>query len=86
MEARLDLVRVHGFLAPVNRQAAARVVQRPRSVPELLLLDHPRLGYRLAQFAPREVRRLIVDDSEPRYELMGDTIFIANIWHTREDR
>lgn len=85
-EARSDLVRLHGFLAAVNRQAATRAVQRLRAAPERLLQDHPRLGSRLDQFSPREVRRLFVDDYELRYEIHGDTIMVANIWHTRENR
>ena len=85
-EARSDLVRLHAFLAAVNPQAAARAVQRLRGVPERLLMDHPRLGSRLDQFAPREVRRLFVDDYELRYEIQKDTIFVTNLWHTREDR
>jgi plasmid stabilization system protein ParE len=85
-EARADLVRLHGFLAPVNREAAARIVQRLRSAPSRLLQDHPRLGARLSHLAPREVRRLFVDDHELRYEIQGRTIFVINLWHTREDR
>jgi hypothetical protein len=51
-----------------------------------LLLHNPRLGSRLAQFDPREVRRVFVGDYELRHELLGDTILIANLWHTRESR
>jgi hypothetical protein len=51
-----------------------------------LLQYHPRLGVRLPEFSPREVRRLFVDDYELRYEIRGNTIFIINLWHTREDR
>ena len=86
VEARSDLVRLYDFLAPVNRQAAARSVQRLQSAPTRLLRDHPRLGRRLGEFAPREVRRVFVDHYEPRYEIQGETIFITNLWHTREGR
>jgi plasmid stabilization system protein ParE len=85
-EARSDLVRLHGFLAPVNRLAAARAVRRLQTAPSRLLRDNPRLGVRLVQFAPREVRRLFVDAYEMRYEISDGTILITNLWHTREDR
>jgi plasmid stabilization system protein ParE len=84
--ARSDLVRIYEFLAPVNRQAAARVVRTLRAAPARLLQDNPRLGPRLREFAPREVRRLFVDDYELRYEIQGDAIIVVRLWHTREDR
>jgi plasmid stabilization system protein ParE len=84
--ARSDLARLHEFLAPVNPAAAARMVRRLRAAPAQALADHPRLGVRLDQFTPREVRRLFVDDYEFRYEIQGDTLFVTNLWHTREDR
>jgi plasmid stabilization system protein ParE len=84
-EARSDLVRLHEFLAAANRQAAAKAVQSLRAAPARLR-DHPRLGPRLLEFAPREVRRLIVGDYELRYEIVGDTTIVLNPWHTREDR
>ena len=34
----------------------------------------------------REVRRLIVDDCDLRYEVDGDTIRVLGIWHQRENR
>lgn len=86
LEARSDLVRLHAFLAPVNRQAAARVIQSLQMVPARLLLNNPRLGPRLDDFPRREVRRLFVDDYELRYEIQGDTILVVRLWHTREDR
>jgi plasmid stabilization system protein ParE len=61
-EARSDLVRLFEFLAPVNRQAAARAVKSLRAAPASLLQDHPRLGSRLDDFAEREVRRLFAGD------------------------
>jgi plasmid stabilization system protein ParE len=85
-EARSDLVRLYEFLAPMNRQAAARAVQSLRAAPARLLRDNPRLGPRLEGFAPREVRRLFVGDYELRYEIQGDAIIIVRLWHTREDR
>jgi hypothetical protein len=40
----------------------------------------------LEEFSPREVRRLIVDDYELRYEVTDDTLTVLALWHTREDR
>ena len=47
---------------------------------------HPRIGQRLRQFAPREVRRVLIGDYEIRYELAGRDVFVLRILHTREDR
>jgi plasmid stabilization system protein ParE len=84
--AALDLARLHEYLAPVNCQAAARAVRTLRAALVRLLRRNPRLGPRLDEFAPREVRRLFVDDYEIRYEIVRDTIIIVRLWHTREDR
>ena len=83
--ARSDLVRLYEFMAPVSRPAAARTVQALQAA-SARLLDHPRLGPRLDEFAPREVRRLFVGDYELRYEITGSTIIVVRLWHTREDR
>jgi len=47
---------------------------------------HPRLGVQMPEFAPREVRKLLVGDYEIRYELTDTDVFILRIFHTREDR
>ncbi len=80
-----DLARLHDFLAPVNRQAAARTVQSLTCPPERLLA-HPRLGETLEEFAPQEVRRIIVGHYELRYAIDQDAIIILRLWHTRESR
>jgi plasmid stabilization system protein ParE len=49
------------------------------------LLTYPQLGERFAEFAPRDVRRLIVGDYELRCEVSGTTISILRLWHCRED-
>ena len=83
--ANADLVRLHEFLQPVNPAAAARVVQQliagAGRIPR-----HPRLGARLREFDPREVRRVVVGDYEIRYELSGTDMFVLRIFHVREDR
>ena len=84
-EALSDLVRLHEFLAPVNPEAASRVVQSLSAAPERLL-EHPRLGRKLAELLPRDVRRLISGNYEVRYEIVADTIYVLRIWHTRESR
>ena len=80
-----DVVRLHAFLEPVNPRAAAPVVQQLTKVPKVLLRD-AQVGSPLHEFAPREVRRLIVKTYEIRYELVGDIVYILRFWHTREDR
>lgn len=80
-----DLDRLFDFLAPVNRRAAARTVQSLVVAPARLF-EHPRLGERLEEFEPREVRRILVDKYEMRYELRGSLVYVLRVWHTREDR
>lgn len=84
-KAHADLVRLHQFLAPVNPRAAAAVVQALAAAPARLL-DHPRLGERLDEFSPRDVRRILVGHYELRYEIQASTIYVLRLWHTREDR
>ena len=80
-----DLVRLYDFLEPANPVAAARIVRHlvagAKRIPA-----HPRLGVRLPEFAPREVRKVFVGDYEIRYELVDADVFILRIFHTREDR
>ncbi|WP_457661120.1 type II toxin-antitoxin system RelE/ParE family toxin [Sinorhizobium medicae] len=78
-KAVADLGRLYDFLASVNRQAAARTVQSLTSAPARLL-EQPRIGERLEEFDPREVRRILVG----HYEM--STIYVLRPWHTRESR
>jgi plasmid stabilization system protein ParE len=80
-----DLARLYDFLAPVNRPAAAHTVQSLTAAPARLL-EHPRIGEKLDEFAPREVRRILVGRYEMRYEIQESTIYVLRVWHTREDR
>ena len=80
-----DIDRLYAFLAPVNRQVAARTVQALTAAP-LRLLEQPRLGERLEEFDPREVRRILVGRYELRYEIQQSVIYVLRLWHTREDR
>jgi plasmid stabilization system protein ParE len=83
--AILDIARLHDFLAPLNADAAAKTVQMLTVAPTSLL-SNPFIGRRLDEFAPKEVRRIIVGQYEMRYEIDGATIYILRLWHTREDR
>jgi plasmid stabilization system protein ParE len=79
------MVRLHAFLHPLNPRAAAQAVQQLVAAAEQLL-TYPQLGGRLDEFAPRDVRRLIVGDYELRYELTDTTVIVLRLWHGREDR
>ena len=80
-----DITRLYDFLAPLNQAAAARTVQSLTAAPNMLL-SSPFMGKPLEEFAPRQVRRLIVGQYELRYEIVEDVIYILRLWHTREDR
>ncbi len=84
-QARADLERLYAFLAPVNLSAAAQAVQALTHAPTFLL-SNSRMGEQLSQFEPREVRRILVERYELRYEIQGETIYVLRLWHTREDR
>lgn len=81
-KAMSDLARLHEFLAPVNKHAAARTVRSLAKAPERLL-EHPRIGEKLEEFGLREVRRILVGQYEMRYEIQDSTIFVLRLWHTR---
>jgi plasmid stabilization system protein ParE len=83
--ALADIKRLYDFLAPLNQAAAARTVQSLTAAPNTLL-SSPFMGKPLEEFAPRQVRRLIVGQYELRYEIVDDAIYILRLWHTREDR
>ena len=84
-KALSDLARLHEFLASVNPLAAGRAVRALVKAPTGLLAN-ARIGEQLFQFEPREVRRIVVDRYELRYEVAGEFIFVLRLWHTREDR
>lgn len=80
-----DLARLYEFLAAVNPPTAARTVQQLTAAPTMLQ-GNPRLGERLEEFEPRDVRRILIGHYELRYEIAGSTIYLLRLWHTREDR
>jgi plasmid stabilization system protein ParE len=84
-KALSDLARLHEFLALVNKQAAARTVQKLTAAAAKLAAN-PRIGEKLEEFEPRDVHRMIVGHYEIRYEIRDATIYVLRLWHTREDR
>lgn len=76
-----DLERLREFIANVNAEAAAQVLQSLVLAP-VNLLTYSRMGPALAKYVPREVRRLIVG----HYELRVNALYILRVWHTRENR
>jgi len=84
-KALADLARLYEFLAPVNQSTAARTVQSLTAAPARIL-EHPRIGEKLEEFEPREVRRVLVGRYEMRYEIKESTLYVLRLWHTREDR
>ena len=84
-KALSDLARLHEFLVTINPRAAARTVQSLTAAPARLL-ENPRIGEKLDEFAPREVRRILVGRYDMRYEIQESTVYVLRLWHTREDR
>lgn len=84
-KALSDLARLYEFLAPVNKVAAIRTVQSLTTAPSNLRVN-PRVGERLEEFEPREVRRILVGHYEIRYEIQESIIYVLRLWHTREER
>lgn len=84
-QALSNLSRLHEFLEIRNRDTAARTVQALVDAP-VRLTQSPRIGERLAQFEPHEVRWVLVGDYEVRYEIRESRIYVLRLWHTREDR
>lgn len=84
-KALSDLTRLYAFLAPVNREAAARTVQSLTTAPASLITN-PRIGEKLEEFEPRGVRRILVGHYEKRYEIQASTVYVLRLWHPRADR
>lgn len=84
-KALSDLARLYEFLAPASQEAAARTVQSLVAAPATLMTN-PRIGEKLEEFEPREVRRLLVGHYEMRYEIQESTVYVLRLWHTREHR
>ena len=84
-KALSDITRLYEILASVNQPAVARTGQQLTNAP-LTLLTNPRIGERLEEFEPRDVRRIRIGHYEMRYEIVDSTLYLLRLWHTREDR
>lgn len=84
-KALSDITWRYEFLAWVNQPAAARTVQQLATAPTTMLTN-PRIGERLEEFEPRDVRRIQIGRYEMRYEIVDSTIYLLRLWHTRDDR
>lgn len=80
-----DLGRFEKFLTQVNRNAAKRAISAIRTNARRTL-EHPQIGERVETLASREVRKLLIDQYELRYEVLPDVIRVLRVWHMREDR
>lgn len=85
IKALSDITRLYDFLASANQPADARTVQQLTAAP-ITLLTNPRIGERLEEFLPRDVRRIQIGHYEMRYEIVSSTIYLLRLWHTRENR
>lgn len=84
-KALSDLLRLHEFLAAVNKPAAERVVKALTAAVSGLVAN-PRIGEKVQEFEPDEVRRILVGQYEVRYQITGEVIHVVRLWHTREQR
>lgn len=84
-QALEDIERLNEFLKWDNPAVARRVVQALREAPQRLR-SMPRLGQRVETVLALELRRLVIGAYEIRYALRQETIYILQVWHTREQR
>jgi plasmid stabilization system protein ParE len=80
-----DIERLYDFLAKSNKSAAAQTIQSLVAAP-VRLIENPRIGESLNEFAPLEVRRILAGRYEIRYQIENHTIYVLRLWHTRENR
>ncbi|MGM3192077.1 type II toxin-antitoxin system RelE/ParE family toxin [Dickeya dadantii subsp. dieffenbachiae] len=84
-KAQDDLERIYRFASQYSRQHADDVLDR-LFIGTTELVDHPRIGVSQTRYEPREVRKILFDDYEVHYEIQHNTIYIIDLWHTREER
>lgn len=84
-KAQDDLERIYRFACQYSRQHADNVLER-LIIGTSGLAEHPRIGVSQTRYEPREVRKILFDDYDVHYEIQHDTIYIVDLWHTREDR
>jgi plasmid stabilization system protein ParE len=80
-----DLARLYEFLATVNKKAAIDTIKSLTKA-ATHLRNNPRMGVKIEEFEPREVRHIFVGRYEIRYEIQGTIIYVLRLWHTKEDR
>lgn len=84
-KARNDLERIYRFALQYSRQHADDVLERLLSG-SAGLKAHPAIGVQQLRYEPREVRKVLFDDYELHYELRDNTLYVLDLWHTREER
>lgn len=85
-KALSDLARLYEFLATVVDQPAAARTGQQLTVAPTTLLANPRIGERLDEFEPSDVRRILIGHYEMRYEITGSIVYLLRVWHKRENR
>jgi len=84
-QAQYDVDRLVDFAAAYDPAKADQVEDRLTEAPKKLL-QFRRLGPRLSEFDPREVRELRLAKYVLRYELLEEEIRVLRVFHGREDR
>lgn len=84
-KAQDDLERLYRFANQYSKSHADTLLDRLVDGVSGLAF-HPRLGGLVTRFEPKEVRRLILDDYEIHYEIRFNSLYIADLWHTKEER
>ncbi len=80
-----DLNRLYQFLAVINLRSAVNTLNSIEKA-AYSLLESPRIGFRLEEFNPNDVRSLVVGGYVMRYLIKGEALYILRIWHGKEDR
>lgn len=84
-KAKSDLAGIVEFLGKESRNTAQRKAKKiVAAVRHLQTM--PRIGEQLAQFAPNEIRRILIGQYEVRYQIRESMVIILRIRHTREHR
>lgn len=84
-KAQGDLERIYHFALQYSRRHADDVLDRLISGCAGLSA-HPAIGVQQSRYEPREVRKVLFDDYEIHYEVRNNSLFIVDLWHTKEER
>lgn len=85
LKAQDDLERIYRFALKYSRQHADDVLDR-LIIGSTALTAHPAIGVQQSRYEPREVRKVLFDDYEVHYELRDASLYIVDLWHTKEER